>query len=158
MSPDAHAVADERKQLEDLLVREVLLHPGPVVLVADHRLVIPAEPLGGLGRQLLGLAERTDLGVLRDLVVQILVESLLHRRCRPGVDSNVALVDLGHPHAGDLADSHVEGDLGVQRIAGGTYAHAHVGLEFPDSNALQPFAVGTLMRAMAVRPGLGDRS
>ena len=41
--------------------------------------------------------------VLVDVLVQLVGHALLHRRCSPGVQSNVALVELGDAHARDLA-------------------------------------------------------
>ena len=62
-----------------------------------------ANPLPELDSQLLPLAELVDLVVATDRVVEVVVHALLHRRCSPGVQSNVALVELGDPHAHRLA-------------------------------------------------------
>jgi hypothetical protein len=100
-SSEAQAEADGDRELQQLDIGEMRSQPLPQ-LVVDGR-VVDRKQLRVFCREPFTRGELGPRMILLDVLVELVVESLPYRRCGPGVQSNIALVELRDPHTRDFS-------------------------------------------------------
>lgn len=122
-SPDPHRKSHSSGELHDLGVGELIAHPVEEGLI--HVAMLEGKSLSELDRQALAWREIVTFLIVAHIDVLVFSQRLLRARRSPSVQSNVAVINLGEPHACRFDHIELQRSLFVHGIAEACDCLAH---------------------------------